>query len=298
MRQILTVLLLSLTMMLSIACRGTVVPPGKVVIILDSSGDSTIYKKGVYHAYGRDRAYFVDTKLKGYTETMAILCKDKVNLTVDVKWIGSFETTPESINVIKSKVPSVPISTGDVSGYELSLDQFYTTAMRDIIRSKARLIIRPYETESVQDNVIKVQADIKKLIVDRFTLSNYPISTTDILVSNLDFDESITQVRKEIKSAQLSDQKQAALAKAQVAQSKRNAEIEMEKGKALLVRVTAEARANEVLSASITPELIMMRQWEVMSEIAKSPNKDTIVIPFEALSSVKDQMLIRQNSKK
>ncbi|UDQ97078.1 hypothetical protein AAEX28_08510 [Lentisphaerota bacterium WC36G] len=47
---------------------GKVVPPGTTVIILTPNGESKIIKSGVYRGWGRDKVYFVDTKLKSYSK--------------------------------------------------------------------------------------------------------------------------------------------------------------------------------------------------------------------------------------
>lgn len=266
-------------------CQTKVVPPGTTVIVLEADGDVNVYNKGSYMAYGRDRVYFVDTKLKSFTESMKILCKDRVNMSVDVKWIGSFDVNKNSIETIKSKVPSQKISNGDLEGFQLSLEGFYNIAIRDIVRANSRVIIAPYKTDEIPDSREDIESSIKKKILDRLKSLGYPVKTTDILLSNLDFDEKITQTRQAIKAAELEDQRKAALAKAAVAQAKRDEEIAREQGKAAIVRAQVKAQSNKIISSSITPEILAMKQWEVLEEAAKGPNNEIFVIPYEALRS-------------
>jgi len=269
----------------SLSGCGNVVPPGTVVIKLSAGGETEIYKQGVYKKWGRDRVYFVDTKLKSFTEKMEILCEDKVNLSVDVKWIGSFRVDKKYIDVIKDKVPAKEINTGDLEGYQLSLDEFYKTAVKDIIRGYSRQVISPYVTEAVNKNRIKVEADLKKKILERLAALNYPVQTTDVLLSNLDFDNVIKQQRSSIKKSELEDEKSAALAKASLAQAKRDEDIARAKGKATVAKAQADAAANNILSNSITPAILAMRQWEVLSEAAAGPNNELIIVPFEAIQT-------------
>jgi regulator of protease activity HflC (stomatin/prohibitin superfamily) len=279
------------------SCRlGTVVPPGVIVIILDADGEIKIHRQGVYKAYGRDRIYFVDTKLKGYTESMKILCKDDVNMSVDVKWVGSFAIQEKHIKFIKEKVPSEKVDSGDISGYRLSLNKFYETAIRDIIRSITRLEVSPYVTDSIPSNRIKIGAAIKKRVLERLKKLNYPLETADVLLSNLDYPPSVQRHREEIKKAELEDLKSAALAKARVRQAERDEDIAREEGKAELERAKAKAAANRILTKSITPELLAMRQWDVLEAMAAGPNNEVIVIPYEAIKpQVLDTVISRRS---
>ncbi len=269
-----------------IGCTSRVVPPGTTVIVLSSGGDVKVKHQGSYTAYGRDRVYFVDTKLKSFTEQMKILCKDKVNMTVDVKWIGSFDVTKDKIKIIKEKVPSTKVKgDSDIKGYQLSLQKFYEIAIKDIVRANSRMVVSPYVTDAIPDHREKIEGAIKKRILNRLKKLKYPIKTSDILLSNLDFDEQITKTRQAIKAAELEDQKRAALAKAAVAQARRDEEIAREQGKADIVRAQVKAKQNEIISKSITPEILAMKQWDVLEEAAKGPNNEIFVIPYEALKT-------------
>jgi len=234
-------------------CSSKVVPPGNIVIVLKSNGDTTIYTKGSYIAWGRDRVYFVETKLKSFTERMKILCEDNINMNVDVKWIGSFKVTKNDIKIIKEKVPAIKLQYD--GNYSLSLNKFYNTAVKDIIRANSRYVVSKYKTEVIREKRIDIQNEIKNRILKRLEELRYPIVTTDIMISNLDYPKEITEQRKAIKRAQLENEKQAALAKAAIEQAKREAGIAREKGKAQIERAKADALANKIRSESPTPEI-------------------------------------------
>jgi regulator of protease activity HflC (stomatin/prohibitin superfamily) len=270
-----------LSLLFLVGC-GDVVPPGTIVLVLDTDGNSTKHTSGVYKAYGRDRAYLIDTKLKSFPERMKILCADKINMTVDVKWVGSFSLdTPANIKVIKEKVKATKPQGSDV--YTLSLETFYKTAISDIIRSVARTVVSPYATDVIADQREEIEATIRKKVIEKLTALSYPVTTTDVLLSNLDYPPEVTAQRKAIKNAQLDDEKKAAEAKAAVAQAKRDSEIAMERGKAKIVEAQAEAKANKILSASITPSILAMEQWRAFKEAAKGPNNETYFIPYEVI---------------
>ena len=245
-----------LLMCFTMACTTSVVPPGVTIIKLGTDGSTQIYTAGKYTSYGRDRIYFVDTKLKSFTEKMKVLCKDKVNMSADVKWIGSFDvSSPEKIEIIKEKVPATKGSFEGQSGYSLDFTKFYKTAMKDIIRNSGRVTISPYITDAIPENRLQIEKTIRKLVIERLLKLNYPVKTSDVLVSNLDFDEVQTKQRQAIKNAELEDELKAAQAKASVAQAKRDADIAREKGKALIERAKAQAAANKIIDSSLTPAI-------------------------------------------
>lgn len=267
---------------------SAVVPPGTIVIVLKPDGESKIHTDGSYWAFGRDRVYFIDTKLKGFTEKMEILCADNINMAVDVKWVGSFAVEPEKIKIIKEKVPARKVQQGDLKGYQLSLQDFYLTAMKDIIRANSREVISPYITDSIRESRVEIQQLVKSRVLNKLSELNYPVETTDILISNLDYPGEVTAQRKAIKNAQLEDEKQAALAKAAIEQAKREAAIAREKGKARVEIAKADALANKIRAETLTEAIIRMRQWDVIEAGALS-NSSVILIPYKAIG--KDQEL-------
>lgn len=279
----LRVILLSFLLLLG-SC-GKVVPPGMTVIVLSTDGTSEIHTQGLYKATGRDRAYFVDSRLASFTESMDILCADDVNMSVDVKWIGSFQVTKDKIDIIKSKVPAKKVDRDDISGFELSLISFYKIAIKDIVRANTRSIVSAYRTDNIRVNRAKIEAQLKSRILKKLNSLNYPVTTSDIMISNLDYDKVITAQRTAIKKAELDDKLKAAEAKAKIAQYRRSKEIEMVKGAALIAAAQAKAKANRILSASLTKAILTLRQYEVLEKMAQGTNNQLIVVPYQALGS-------------
>lgn len=275
-----------ITLLAGVGCTGKVVPPGKKVIIVRVDGSSEVIEEGVFKAWGRDRAYFIDGKLNTYSKDLQILCADDINMSVRVKWIGSFAADKQYVDIIKEKVPAARINDGsDVEGYELSLDKFYKIAMEDVISSITRDVVSPYVTDNIREQRGVIQSTVKEKVLERFTKLNYPISTADVMITNLDYPPEVTAMRKQIKQAELKDQENAALAKANVAKAQRDAELETERGKALLVAAQAKAAANKVLAESLTPQVLLMKQYEAMERLAEGDNNSALIMPYEAITS-------------
>lgn len=270
---------------LSFASCGSVVPPGKKVIILKPNGESMIIEKGVYRAWGRDRMYFVDQKLKSFTEDkMQILCADDINMTVDVKTVLSFDVSKESIEFIKQKIPAAKTEEGE----ELSLDKFYEMAIRDIVRSSARNVVSVEETDNVRPNRQQIEADIGAAVVSRLTELKYPVKVSASMLSNIDYPQSVTQMRERIKQAELHDQELAAEAEALLAEAQRQVAIEQENAKVRMVKAQAQADENEILTKSLTPEFLMWRQLEVLettaAKLAEGASNTVFMMPYQTMT--------------
>jgi regulator of protease activity HflC (stomatin/prohibitin superfamily) len=288
-------LLVGVVAVLSTGC-GKVVPSGTTVLVCKVNGESVTKSTGVYTAIGRDKVYFIDSKLKSFSKSMKVLCQDDINMDVSVKWVGSFYVTEDSIDVIRNKVPSTKSSRGDVKGYELSLSQFWSTAMEDIVSSITRNTVSEYKTDDIRPNRKQISAQIKKEILARLKELKYPVQTSDVLITNLDYPEEVTSMRKAIKNAELKQLEDAALAKAAVAKADRNAEVELAKGKAALVKAQADAECNRVRSESLTPAVLSVKQLETLVELAQGQNNNTVIIPFEALrTGLTDTVLMKQS---
>jgi regulator of protease activity HflC (stomatin/prohibitin superfamily) len=246
----------------------------------------------VYKAWGRDKIYFIDTKLQSFKQGMNILCADDINMSVSIKWLGSFKVTPNTIEIIKSKIPAKKINKGDMKGFELSLKSFYDMAVHDIVSSITRTIVSKYKTDNIKDNREVIRNTIKKQVLKRLNELSYPLETADILITNLDYPTEVTAMRKRIKQAQLKDQENSALAKAEVAKAERDAQIAKKKGEAELIRASLKAKANKIKSESLTKQILMARQIEAISQLANGKNNTVFIMPYDMMQTDTPNTLI------
>lgn len=282
--------------LLILAGCGSVVPPGTTVILVEPSGETEVITSGAFKAWGRTRAYFVDGRLKSYPKDIKVLCSDDINMDVSLKWVGSFKVTDKTIDTIKKKVPAVKMEFEDDVVLALSLDKFFKTTMEDMLSSIARGVISEYRTDDIRPNREKIRQLVKNKFLVRMEELKYPVETADVLLTNLDFPPDVIKMRTEIKNAELQDQKNAAIAKAEVAKAKRNAELEAERGKATLVKAKIDASANKIRAKSLTPEILAVKQLETLVKLAEGPNNSVVVIPFEAIrpGGMQDMLVNRQ----
>lgn len=272
---------------LTFGCSTGVVAPGTMILIVKTDGPTEIVRNGKWSAWGRDRVYSIDMKLKTFPEKMKILCKDDVNMLVDVKWKGSFiAKTDKHVEIIKTKVPSTMAEIDGENVHILSLPKFYLAAIQDIVRSNTRMIVSPYITDNIPKNREKIEIAVKQRILKRLEELNFPIETMDVTISNLDYDPIVTEQRQAIKKAQLEDERKAAIAKAEVAQAKRNADLARENGKAKIETAKANATANKIVQKSLTEEILQQQFFEAVKIMSAGPNNQLMIIPYSAMGNV------------
>lgn len=287
--------------LVSLTGCGKVAPPGKTVLILEADGDTQIINQGVYRPWGRDKLYFVDKKLNSFAEDMNILCADDINMAVDVKATMSFRVDESTIDFIRTKVPSQPSGTGDeVKGQELSIDRFYEMVIRDIVRSSARNAVSKLTTDDIRPNREVLEQQIVADVRRRVKELSYPIDVSAVLISNIEYPETVTRMREAIKSAQLDEQKQAAVDQMRIAQAKRDVAIEQERAKVTIVEAQARADSNKIMSESLTPEFLQWRQMEMTQEMARSvgtgAGSTVYVMPYDAIGPSTSSQLMLQKS--
>ena len=113
---------------------------------------------------------------------------------------------------------------------------------------------------------------------------NYPIATSDVMISNIDYPEQVTEMREKIKQEELRDLENAAIAKANISKARRNAELALEEGKAKIVAAKAEAEVNDIITNSLSPEILALRQFQALERLAAGPNNTAVVVPFQAIN--------------
>ena len=113
---------------------------------------------------------------------------------------------------------------------------------------------------------------------------------------SLSWPEEIKAKRRRIKNAELQQLEDAAIATANVAKARRDAELAAEKGKAQLVKASADAAANKVRASSLTTAILAVKQLETLVKLAEGQNNTVVVIPFEAIRPEMINTLINKDA--
>lgn len=154
--------------------------------------------------------------------------------------------------------------------------------VRTSIRNTAANFTAPNlidERESFQEQLeAEMRIALEHTLVGR-DVNGEAIIIDNILIQEIDLpdslDASIAAVQQQ---QQQTIQRQQALATAEAEAARLRTEAEGEAA-ARLIRATAEAEANQLLTRSLTREILELRRIEAMSELASSPTSRTIIMP-------------------
>ena len=290
------VLALGLMMAFSTGCTSKVVPAGTIVVVKKAKGPAVVAASGTYFAYGRDKVYFVDTKLISKSAKMSVLCKDDLNMDVTVKWIGAFAVDKDNVEMLCATVPSIQVKKGDMVGNQLSIDQFWSNVMMDMVIAPSKRVIAPYVTDKINVDRELIETTIKADVLAKFEAAGIPVKTSDILVINLDFPKEITESNKRIKQAELKELENAAISVAKVAAAARSAALATELNKAKLIDAQGDAAAYKIRSAALTPAILKLKLYDSLMALAAGPNNTATIVPYEALTpALIDTTMLKQS---
>ncbi len=182
------------------------------------------------------------------------------------------------------------------------------TIVHPLVRTAVRDAASEFRALQLVDERAVLQTRMERLIRERLanTLHGRQISASAIIVDNIllrnidlpnSLDESIASVQRqrqeterrvqETRSAQQQAATETAAAEGRLAVAQVNARADSEAlltrtradAEALRVRTEAQASANRVLAATITPEILRLRQIELGAALLSSPQTRTVMLP-------------------
>jgi len=262
------------------ACSFDVVEPATKGKILGTAG----YQKGVlepgkYTLWGRDKMITLQTSTKAYTEKVDVILKDKLKLTVDVKFRGRIAGDPQTID---SMFNDIAAGEDDL----IVFNEVYSIYGRMAIRNITRAVVSQYTVEDVHKNYTRLSSEIGKQALA--AMVNTPIEVSDLALGLIEYPAVITDAINAAKQRDLAIKKEEAQARIDMVRKENEqvmakADYEIEITKAKTTR-----DANKILGASITPQLLDLKRLEALRLMAS--NQNAVFMPVEAMSSTGAQI--------
>lgn len=213
--------------------------------------------------------------------TVQVLAKDQLAVTLDV-----------SVQFHLNGTRAVDV-------YRTFGQNYDDSVIHPLVRTAVRDAASEFTALQLVDQRAQLQTRMETLVRERVnsTLSSRQLNADairvdSILLQNIDLpnslDESIANVQRQRQETARSEQQNltaqqeaaraltAANGESQAALARTRANAE-----ARVIDATATANANRLISQSITPELVRLRQIEVMSALLQSNGTRTIVLPTE-----------------
>jgi hypothetical protein len=194
------------------------VPPGYVGMKMTIHGiQGDVLNPGRHDIYGRDRLVLLETKEQINTENLAILCKDDLNFSFDLKIRAMLNSgNPKVIREVLNRQGANIKWSGNVG--MLEYNGLYVTYVQPIARSIARGVVSRYATTEIRENRDKIQKEILKRMIEG--LKGTPMSLQMVATSNFDYPEVITKAVVKKRQREL-----------QIQEERANREIELEQAR-------------------------------------------------------------------
>lgn len=230
------------------------IQPGEAGVIFRpfSTGldKANIYGAGFHMIAPWNDMYVYDVKEQKVDETMDVLDKNGLSISVDVS---------VRFHPIITKVGEIHEKFGDQYVQKLVIPEVRSSVRKVMGRFTAEEIYSTKRKE-VEDAIINETAEVLK-----GELNN--INMTTLLIRSINLPQQIKQaIENKLK------QEQEALAY--------QFKLEKEKSEAERKRIAAEgeAQANKIINSSLTNELLRMRGIEATIELSKSPNSKVVIV--------------------
>lgn len=196
--------------------------------------------------------YIYSIQWSSFQEKVEVLTRDDLTITVTADII---------IRPIQNEI------------YELEMEigrDYYEKVVKPQFRTAIRNILSAYNMVSISKETPNVSAQIKKSLTEK--LRDKHIEIDDVIVDDVEYSPSIL---KAIESKLTKQQEQEQM-KFEINIAKRDAEIQQisaeGKAKAALIEAEAQAKAQKMISDSLTPKYIQLKAME-------NPNNKLIFVP-------------------
>ncbi|MGV3664821.1 MAG: prohibitin family protein [Leptospira bouyouniensis] len=196
--------------------------------------------------------YVYSVQWSSFQEKVEVLTRDDLTITVTADII---------IRPIQNEI------------YELEMEigrDYYEKVVKPQFRTAIRNILSAYNMVSISKETPNVSAQIKKSLAEKLKYKHIEID--DVIVDDVEYSPSIL---KAIESKLTKQQEQEQM-KFEINIAKRDAEIQQiaaeGKAKAVLIEAEAQAKAQRMISESLTPKYIQLKAME-------NPNNKLIFVP-------------------
>ncbi|MBM9548098.1 prohibitin family protein [Leptospira sp. 201903074] len=196
--------------------------------------------------------YVYSIQWMSHQEKVEVLTRDDLTITVSAAII---------IRPIQNEI------------YELEMEigrDYYEKVVKPQFRTAIRNILSAYNMVSISKETPNVSAQIKKSLAEK--LKDKHVEIDDVIIDDVEYSPSIL---KAIESKLTKQQEQEQM-KFEINIAKRDAEIQQisaeGKAKAALIEADAQAKAQRMISESLTPRYIQLKAVE-------NPNNKLIFVP-------------------
>lgn len=278
MRKLICGLLAAATLALT-GCGYEIIPPAHRGKILSGSGYSDeVYSPGREVVAAWKDMILLDMSTNIKVVPYELFMADKLQLKGDVAIRASIRD--DNVDLINKMFDDIKLDVGN-GDKTLDFDRVWAVYAQTVVSNEIRNVLSKTNWDEISADYDKYGALIRDRINER--LNNTPIKVGDVNLGKITPPEAISKKFEEIerKIMELA-QEDANFA----IDDKKNANaLSLAISQGLVDQKNADnaAAVNNTLSASVTPELLQLRNIEMLQNM--SPNANMVVLPYESLGS-------------
>ena len=272
MNKVMAMFVLVGAMVLS-GCSPVTVPPAHVGKLLTPSGyQPEILPSGKYWEGMREELVLIETKTDTYTENVKVVLKDKLTLSVEVRFQGRLKGDKNTLNTMFNDITAGPDKL-------VQFREVYAVYGKMAVQNKVREIVSQYSVDDVHKNYARLSGEISKVLTTN--LANTPLEISSVAVGNIQYPDVVT------KAIEASEERRLSIAKEE---AQREIELTKKENQRLIAEADYQVRMtkaktvrdeNRLLAEGITPALLQLKQLEVQQTLAENAGDGTVYVPVE-----------------
>jgi hypothetical protein len=233
----------------------------------------------------------MDATENTFTESMNILMKDQINLSLSLQMRCGVDVakSTEVLSVFdRVKAGISPAAGGNNPSPQpkkthITLNAMYKIYAQMLMQSVPRSTLSALTVEEFRDQ----RADLSKLIDKKIreALTSTPLKAHEIQVTNIDWPDIITRANEAAKEREIEIKAEEAKVQKEVVKAQGALKVAEEMYKVQVLEAKMIADANRLIADSLkdNPEFLQWHTVKFLSEAAKGPNNAFLIIPYQAM---------------
>lgn len=215
----------------------------------------------------------------GMTERLDVLMpKDNLILGVDVQFTLALSKDQAQIMSVFDRVTPQTLENGNTG---MSLEHIYVTYGEGVIRNVVRSTLADYTIAQLSANQNQVSEQLRRNISD--ALKKTPLELKQFGLAGIRYPDTIKAAMEATAQKKVDIERAEASAQVQIREAQARLEVTKAQREADLLEAETMSKANEILAKGVTPELIRLKELEVMRSMAE--NENTIFFPVDMIGS-------------
>lgn len=271
--------LLSLAVMFFVAaCSPVTVPPAHKGKLLTPSGyEPEVLSSGKYWEGIREDLVLIETGTSTYKETVTVKLKDKLTLTIDVRFRGRISGDE---NTLTAMFNDIDTRNKDV----IRFSDVYDVYGRDSIREVTREVVSSYDVDEVHLNYSRLGEEISAAL--EAPLSNTPIELSKFSIGDIDYPAVVNAAIEAAEERRLALTKEEAQADIDMARKRNEQRLAEADYQVRMTKAKAVRDENLIIGEGVTPQLLELKRLEVAERLAEHANESSkVFLPMEALTT-------------